>query len=83
MTSYEKCKIAILKYQKENPNYKVYKKAYDIDYRNKNKAYANFRSTKSAYYKNYGEEIGKVKLTAYLIKQATKGIDVLPFLSKM
>ena len=83
MTSYEMCKIAILKYQKENPNYKAYKKGYDIEYRNKNKAYGSFRVTKSAYYKKYGQSLGKVKLTAYLVKQATKGVDVLPFLDKI
>jgi len=44
MTSYQKYKDTILKYQKENPYYREYKRVYEAKYRVKNKIAWNFKS---------------------------------------
>ena len=46
MGSYELNKKAIIKYQKENPNYRIYKRNYEKEYRNKNRINWNFKSWK-------------------------------------
>lgn len=80
---YSYFKEYLLKYQKNSESYKKYKKQYDIEYRNKNREYNGFRSTKSRLYKTYGEELGKIKLLTYCLKKQAKGDDMTLFLVKL
>lgn len=51
-SNYQKQKKAIIKYQKENPNYRIYKRKYEKEYREQNKMTWNFKSWKSIRKKN-------------------------------
>ena len=47
LSSYKKNKTYILKYQKENPNYRIYKRKYETGYRNEHKVEITFSSWKN------------------------------------
>jgi len=68
---------------KNSEKYKEYKKQYDLEYRNKNKTYAYFRTTKSNLYRKYDKETAETMLLCYLLKQKAKGCDIEPFLEKI
>jgi len=71
----DKVKAYVERYQKTE-KYKDYRKKYETEYRKRNRAYENFRSTKSRLYKKHGEEIGALHLAAYVMRQKAKGIDL-------
>ena len=81
MTIYEKYKDTMLAYQANSKKYAKYKKKYDNKYRKVNKEYANFRAIKSTYIKKYGEELGSIKIAAYILKKKLRGIELENLLS--
>ena len=67
MTSYERNRDYILKYQRENENYKAYRREYEREYRKTNRIKLNYNSWKSVK--------GKVKPVEeinYLLKRLLK-----------
>lgn len=46
-SKYPMVKKYILKYQKENPNYKIYRRKYEKTYRQENRIMVNYNSWKS------------------------------------
>ena len=66
MNSYKKNKKYILKYQKNNPNYRIYKRKYEKEYREDNKVLWNLKSWKSTQ-KKKGKRITPQKEMLYLM----------------
>lgn len=72
MTSrYKECKKAILKYQKENPNYRTYKRKYEKKYRKEHKLEWNLKSWKSMQRKQ-GKRITPQKEINYILSRLRK-----------
>lgn len=66
MTTYKRNKNDILKYQKNNPNYRIYKRKYEKKYREENKVLWNLKSWKAMKRKK-GERITPQKEMLYLM----------------
>jgi hypothetical protein len=65
-SSYQKNKKAILKYQKNNPYYREYKRIYEAKYREENKILWNLKSWKATQRKK-GKRITPEKEMLYLM----------------
>lgn len=68
MTSYERNKKGILKYQKTNPNYRIYKRIYERKYRENHRLVRNLCSWKSMK-KKIGVKVTLEMETNYLLER--------------
>ena len=68
ISNYQKNKKAILKYQKENPNYRTYRRKYEKKYREENKLEWNLKSWKSMQ-KKQGKRITPQKEINYILSR--------------
>lgn len=68
ISSYQKNKKAILKYQKDNPYYREYKRIYEEGYRKDNKIKWNLKSWKSIQRKK-GNKVTLQKEMNYLLSR--------------
>ena len=71
MSKYKKIKKYLIKYQRENPNFREYKRKYETSYRSENRIAWNLKSWKSMIRKE-GRYVTLIKETDYLLNRFLK-----------
>jgi hypothetical protein len=70
--SYDYLKPYLIKYQKTNPNYRIYKRKYETSYRELNKVAWNYKSWASVNKGNFRGDVFYIKHIDYLLKRFLK-----------